>query len=157
MTNKDIINNEITKNSAKTPGVGETGGVAPVLTIDGPSGSGKGTVAQRVASHLGWHLLDSGAIYRVLAYRALRDGVALDDVAGLCASAVEMTLSFDSHGMLPVPVCLDGEWVTSALRTESVAKAASQVAALAPVREKLLDRQRDFCQFPGLVADGREQ
>lgn len=128
----------------------------PVLTIDGPSGSGKGTMAQRVAQALGWHLLDSGALYRVLAFRALRDGVALDDAPALVRSAELMQLAFDSEGELPVPVCLDGAWVTSELRTEVVGKAASQVAAHAVVRDALMARQRAFQQAPGLVADGRD-
>lgn len=128
----------------------------PVLTLDGPSGSGKGTMAQRVAQALGWHLLDSGALYRVLAFRALRDGVSLDDAPALVRSAAEMQLAFDSEGELPVPVCLDGAWVTSELRTETVGKAASQVAAHGVVRDALMARQQAFQQSPGLVADGRD-
>lgn len=128
----------------------------PVLTIDGPSGSGKGTMAQRVAKALGWHLLDSGALYRVLAYRALRDGIDLDDAPALVESAAQMQLAFDSDGELPVPVCLDGAWVTSELRTEAVGKAASQVASHGAVRDALLERQQSFQQAPGLVADGRD-
>lgn len=139
-------------------GVRSSGDLAliPVLTIDGPSGSGKGTMAQRAAKALGWHLLDSGAIYRVLAFRAIRDGVALEDAQALVACAQSMQLSFDSEGELPVPVCLDGTWVTDALRTEAVGKAASQVAAHPPVRDALLARQQRFRQAPGLVADGRD-
>jgi len=128
----------------------------PAITIDGPSGSGKGTIAQRVAKALGWHLLDSGALYRVLAYRALRDSVALTDVPALLESVQQMRLHFDTDGALPVPVCLDGQWITHELRTETVGKAASQVAAHGPVREALLKLQRDFLELPGLVADGRD-
>jgi cytidylate kinase len=128
----------------------------PVLTIDGPSGSGKGTMAQRVARALGWHLLDSGALYRVLAFRALREAIRLDDPLALERCAEAMQLSFDSEGELPVPVCLDGDWVTTELRTEAVGKAASQVAAHPQVRNALLARQQEFRQMPGLVADGRD-
>jgi CMP/dCMP kinase len=123
----------------------------PVITIDGPSASGKGTVAERVAVALGFHFLDSGALYRLTALSAMKHGVVLDDemrVAGLAT-------------MLPAMFCdgavwLDNEEVTHAIRAESVGEGASKVAALPAVRKALLDRQRAYRQPPGLVADGRD-
>jgi cytidylate kinase len=130
------------------------GGI-PVVTIDGPSGSGKGTVARRVAAELGYHLLDSGAIYRLLALAAGRAGVALDDEAGLVRVAGAMRLAFSSDGDDP-RAWLDGDDVTDQARTEACGDQASQVAALPAVRKALLQRQRDFLRPPGLVADGRD-
>ncbi len=134
----------------------EAGG-APVITVDGPSGSGKGTVSQRVAHALGWHLLDSGALYRVLALAARRAGVALDDEAALADLAGRLDVSFEERpGEEGVRVRLDGEDVTAELRSEACGEGASRVAALAAVREALLERQRAFRTPPGLVADGRD-
>ncbi len=134
----------------------EAGGV-PVITVDGPSGSGKGTVSQRVAHALGWHLLDSGALYRVLALAARRAGVALDDEAALADLAGRLDVSFEERpGEEGVRVRLDGEDVTAELRSEACGEGASRVAALAAVREALLERQRAFRTPPGLVADGRD-
>jgi 3-phosphoshikimate 1-carboxyvinyltransferase len=124
---------------------------APVIAIDGPSASGKGTVAERVAAHYGFHFLDSGALYRLTALHALRNGVALDDEVGVAALAASLPAVF-SEGR----VHLDGDDVTKAIRREEISVGASKVAALPAVRSALLDRQRAYRRFPGLVADGRD-
>ncbi|MGA7799688.1 MAG: (d)CMP kinase [Gammaproteobacteria bacterium] len=124
----------------------------PVVTIDGPSGSGKGTVSQRLAEALGWHFLDSGALYRLLALAAERRGISLDDEPRLAALAGQLDVRFPPGD----GVYLDGEQVESAIRTETCGNAASRVAVLAGVRSALLDRQCSFRQSPGLVADGRD-
>jgi len=124
---------------------------APVIAIDGPSASGKGTVAARVAQALGFHFLDSGALYRLLALWALRQQVALDDEARLATLAANLPSEFAGPS-----IRLAGEEVTDAIRTEEVGIAASHIAALPAVRAALLDRQRAFRRFPGLVADGRD-
>lgn len=123
----------------------------PVIAIDGPSASGKGTVAQRVAQALGFHYLDSGALYRLLALAATRRGVALDDEAALAALALHIDIRFEG-----ADIWLDGERVGDELRTEQSGASASRVAALPAVRTALLDRQKTFRQAPGLVADGRD-
>ncbi len=123
----------------------------PVIAIDGPSASGKGTVAARVAQTLGFHYLDSGAIYRVTAYAAQQRGVALSDEAGLAALAAGLDLRFDG-----VEVWLDGRAVGDAIRTEAAGRAASQIAALPALRAALLQLQRGFRKAPGLVTDGRD-
>lgn len=123
----------------------------PVIAIDGPSGSGKGTVSALLARRLGWHLLDSGALYRVVACEALARGVALDDAAGLAAMARGLTIRFEGRGVL-----VDGIDRSAAIRTEAVGEGASQVAALQPVRDAVLDVQRAQRRVPGLVADGRD-
>lgn len=127
----------------------------PVIAIDGPSGAGKGTVCQLLAEKLGWHLLDSGAIYRVLATAALRQQIDLDDVDALVAQASRLDVKFKSTPQ-GVSVILDGEEVSSQLRTEQMGNAASKIAAYPPVREALLQRQRAFRVAPGLIADGRD-
>ncbi len=129
----------------------------PVLTIDGPSGSGKGSITQMVAKHLGWHILDSGALYRLTALAAERGGVALDDAPALALIARGLDIEFlaSSEGE-PVKVVLGGEDVSQALRLETTGNNASKVAVLTEVREALLQRQKDFRQGPGLVADGRD-
>lgn len=128
----------------------------PVITIDGPSGSGKGTISQALATHLGWHYLDSGSLYRVLAYAALRERVALDDSAGLVALAARLTETCRLPGAGDPAVLLDGRDVSSELRTEATGAAASQIAVLPAVRAALLDWQRSCRKPPGLVADGRD-
>ena len=127
----------------------------PVIAVDGPSGTGKGTLCSFLADWLGWHLLDSGAIYRVLAQAALDSGIPLDDGGALSALAARLELYFkqESGG---IRVMLDGADVTDAIRTEAAGAAASRVAALEPVRTALLAMQRAFCRPPGLIADGRD-
>jgi cytidylate kinase len=124
---------------------------AVVIAIDGPSASGKGTVAQRVADVLGMHYLDSGALYRLLGLAAQRCGVSLDDEPGLAALAGRVNIHFAQGD-----AWLDGVRVGDELRTEAAGSAASRVAALPAVRAALLDKQRAFRQSPGLVADGRD-
>lgn len=129
----------------------------PVLTIDGPSGSGKGSITQLVAQKLGWHILDSGALYRLTALAALRQGVSFEDEPALANIAANLDIEFKAgEPGEPVKVCLDGEDVTAQLRLETTGDNASKVAVLVPVREALLQRQRDFRAAPGLVADGRD-
>jgi 3-phosphoshikimate 1-carboxyvinyltransferase len=123
----------------------------PVIAIDGPSASGKGTVAQLVAAKLGYHYLDSGALYRLLAMAAQRDGIPLTDEAGLAALAERMEIRFERE-----QIWLDGALVGDELRGEQCAAAASKVAALPKVRAALLNKQHAFCRAPGLVADGRD-
>jgi len=128
----------------------------PVIAIDGPSGSGKGTIARRVADSLGWHLLDSGALYRLVALAARQNGVALDDVGALSQLAARLDVRFGSDGRGEEQIWLAGEDVTALIRTEEGGAGASAVAALKPVRSALLGLQRDFRSAPGLVADGRD-
>ena len=123
----------------------------PVIAIDGPTASGKGTVAQRVAGRLGFHYLDSGALYRLVALAALRAGVASDDEPALAGLATTLPVRFEGDRII-----LSDEDVTDAIRAETVGNAASLVAALGSVRSALLARQRAFRQPPGLVADGRD-
>jgi len=124
---------------------------SPVITIDGPSASGKGTVAERVAAMLGFHFLDSGALYRLTALSAMKNGVALDDEARVADLAAALPATFRDGA-----VWLDDENVSDAIRAETVGEGASKVAALPAVRAALLDRQRAYRQAPGLVADGRD-
>jgi cytidylate kinase len=128
----------------------------PVITIDGPSGSGKGTISQYLAEELGWHHLDSGALYRLLAFAALRESVALDDPAALAALVVRLQSRYRLPTRTNPEIRLDGEDVGEALRTEACGSAASQAAALPVVRQALLQWQRHYRQAPGLVADGRD-
>ena len=130
----------------------EQGNVPPVVTIDGPSGSGKGTISQLLARELGYHFLDSGALYRLLALAALNRSVPLDDETALSELGVNLDVVFPPDG----GILLDGQPVGDELRTETAGNAASKVAALPAVREALLARQRAFLQAPGLVADGRD-
>lgn len=128
----------------------------PVVCVDGPSGSGKGTVAQRVAAALGFHLLDSGALYRLTALAATQADVDLDDGDALARTAARMQPCFEPGADGTTRITLDGDDVTEAIRAEAVGMNASKVAAEPTVREALLQRQRDFRQAPGLVADGRD-
>ena len=127
----------------------------PVLAIDGPSGSGKGTVSRAIARRLGWHLLDSGVLYRLIALAAQQRKVALDDSEGLAQIAATMDVKF-----APIDddeqVFLDGKEVSAELRTEACGDAASRIAPQEIVRQALINRQRAFAQAPGLVADGRD-
>ena len=123
----------------------------PILTIDGPSGSGKGTVAAWVAEVLGWHLLDSGALYRLTGYAAHKAGVDLADPAAVAPIARNLQVNFGDG-----KIFLDGEDVSLAIRTETAGNNASKVAAVPEVRAALLDWQRDYAKAAGLVADGRD-
>ena len=127
----------------------------PVLTIDGPSGSGKGTLAQQMAQRLGWHYLDSGAIYRVLAQAALKHQIDLTDETALVTIAGQLDVQFVLKDE-QLQVVLEGEDVSLLIRSEQAGNAASKVAAFPAVRAALLQRQRDFRQPPGLVTDGRD-
>lgn len=130
---------------------------APVITIDGPSGSGKGTIAGLLAQKLGWCLLDSGALYRLLAFAARNHGVDLTNEEAMKVLAAHLDVQFvavaDGQAQR---IILEGEEVTDAIRNEQIGAGASQVAALPAVREALLQRQRAFLEMPGLVADGRD-
>jgi len=128
----------------------------PVIAIDGPSGSGKGTIARRVADALGFHLLDSGALYRLTAMAAESQGIRLDDAAAVAELARGLDIVFDSNEDGSERIWLSGKDVTRDVRKESTGAGASTVAALAAVRDALLERQRAFQRAPGLVADGRD-
>ena len=127
----------------------------PVITVDGPSGSGKGTICAMLAAELGWLLLDSGALYRITGLAASRRGIPLNDEHAVAAVAAALDVEF-IPGAEGVSVILEGDDVTRTIRTEEVGSLASQVAALPAVREALLQRQRDFRNAPGLIADGRD-
>jgi cytidylate kinase len=126
----------------------------PVLTIDGPSGAGKGTISRAVAKLLGWNYLDSGSIYRSLAVACMQANADLSDVAAVCKIAQNMQLGFDCGETLQVN--LNGHNITPLLGTETTGNTASIVAAYPEVRAILLQKQKDFQQLPGLVADGRD-
>lgn len=129
----------------------------PVLAIDGPSGSGKGTLAQMLARQLGWHLLDSGALYRVVGLAAEQQGVNLDDEAGLVDVAAHLDVRFGATAPgEPAAVVLNGRDISDAVRSEQTGYLASRVAVFNGVRQALHDRQRAFARSPGLVADGRD-
>ncbi len=127
----------------------------PVITIDGPSGSGKGTISQLLAQKLNFHMLDSGALYRLTALAGALQGVAMDDEAALTAVAESLEVLFDTDGET-LRIVLQGQDVTERIRSETVSMNASRVAAYPGVRGALLERQRAFRQPPGLVADGRD-
>lgn len=128
----------------------------PVITIDGPAGSGKGTISQRVADQLGWHILDSGALYRLVGLAAQRQQIDLDDEDSLAIVAQHLDVVFKTNQQGNVEILLEGDDVSLTIRTEEAGSAASQVAAKGSVRTALLERQRRFQMKPGLVADGRD-
>jgi len=127
----------------------------PVITIDGPGGAGKGTISTLIASRLGWHYLDSGAMYRLLALAALRQGIASSDEQALVNIAAKMKVTFSIKGA-EAEVWLNGDQVSSAIRSEECGVMASEIAVHGVVRDALLARQKAFRQTPGLVADGRD-
>jgi len=133
-----------------------SGSEAPVIAIDGPSGSGKGTISRAVARRLGWHLLDSGALYRLLALSALRDGLGTDDVLRLSEQARALDVRFETAPGTKERILLNGEEVGDEIRTEECGDLASKIAPHPEVREALLELQRSFRRAPGLVADGRD-
>ncbi len=130
----------------------------PVVTIDGPGGSGKGTLARLLARELGWHLLDSGALYRLTALAAVNHGVSLEDEESLKVLAAHLDVQFlaGGDGVSEGGIVLEGEHVENTIRTEEVGAWASKIATLPEVRRALLSRQRAFAEMPGLVADGRD-
>ena len=128
----------------------------PVLTIDGPSGSGKGTISQAVAKRLQWHYLDSGAIYRAVGLAAAWESIDLSDPDAVAHCAERTEIRFESNDDGDLHVFVNGKDATRLLRTETAAAAASAIAAHPPVRAALLDLQKRFRQSPGLVADGRD-
>lgn len=128
----------------------------PVITVDGPSGSGKGTICHLLARELGWELLDSGALYRLVGLAARHHGVDLSDEEALVVLAAHLDVQFVAREGDSVQIILEGEEVTDAIRTEAVGKDASIVAAIPAVRDALLERQRAFAELPGLIADGRD-
>ena len=128
----------------------------PVLTIDGPSGSGKGTISRHVAERLGWHYLDSGALYRAVGLAAAWEGLDLSDPEAVAHCAARTEIRFDTRGAGEPHVIVNGKDATRQLRTETAGAAASAIAAIPEVRAALRDRQRAFRQPPGLVADGRD-
>ena len=125
-----------------------------VVAIDGPSGTGKGTIAHLLASKLGWHILDSGALYRIVGLSAQQAGIALDDSERLCQLASGLKIAFATQ--FAGSITVNGQEVSQLVRLESTGALASQVAADPAVRSALLQRQHDFRQAPGLVADGRD-
>ena len=126
-----------------------------VVTIDGPSGAGKGTLSQLVAKRLGYHLLDSGALYRLVALSAMKQGVDVQDESAVADVAARLAVKFNLEG-ISTRILLADQDVTDAIRDEVVSMNASQIAAYPSVRSALLQRQKDFAQWPGLVADGRD-
>ena len=133
-----------------------SGAAAPIVTIDGPSGSGKGTISRAVARRVGWHLLDSGALYRLVAVAGQAHGLAADDVAGHARLAQSMDVDFRVRPEGGELICLEGGDATAQVRSEAGGQGASRVAAWPEVRAALLARQHAFARPPGLVADGRD-
>jgi cytidylate kinase len=128
----------------------------PVITVDGPSGAGKGTISHMLAEALGWHLLDSGALYRVTGQACLIEGVSWEDHPAVTEVARHLDVSFCAAASGEILVAYKGADVSRAIRTEEGGRGASTVAAIPAVREALLQRQREFRRSPGLVADGRD-
>ncbi|MCC5792907.1 MAG: (d)CMP kinase [Legionellaceae bacterium] len=134
----------------------ESATTVPVITIDGPSGTGKGTICQMLAQHLGWHMLDSGALYRVLAHAVAEQQMSFTDTESIAALASKLDTRFVPREGQPNQVWLDDKDVTTAIRSEVCGQNASKVAALPAVRAAFLHRQRQFARSPGLVTDGRD-
>lgn len=128
----------------------------PVITLDGPSGTGKGTISLKLAKALGWNFLDSGALYRVLAYAAQQAAILSEDVSGLVKLATAMSIEFQVRSENTSRVFLNHSEVSEAIRSSSCGQTASKIAAIPEVRAALLDRQRAFAKPPGLVTDGRD-
>jgi cytidylate kinase len=129
---------------------------APVITVDGPSGSGKGTISHMLAAHLGWHLLDSGALYRVIGQACVIEGISFEEQGAVADIARNLQVSFRLADNGEVLVAYKGVDVSRDIRTEEGGRSASKVAAIPAVRKALLKRQREFLRPPGLVADGRD-
>jgi len=127
-----------------------------VVTVDGPSGAGKGTVSRALARRVGWHLLDSGALYRLAAFAGRRAGLAESDQAGHAALAGKLNIQFAAHADGSEQILLDGEDVTTGIRSEQAGAGASRVATWPALRQALMARQHAFARPPGLVADGRD-
>lgn len=136
-------------------GVAASGTEVPVIAIDGPGGSGKGTITVRLANHLGWHFLDSGALYRLTALAVMKKQMSLENEAALGELAANLDIFFETHGT-GVKTLLDKEDVSDRLRNEETGVLASKIAVIPAVRAALAGRQRRFRQHPGLVADGRD-
>jgi cytidylate kinase len=131
--------------------------IIPVVTIDGPSGSGKGTISARVAAALGWHLLDSGALYRAVGFAASMEGLDLSDAEAVTRCAQTTKIAFrDPKDGTETRVIVNGHDASADIRTETCGAAASAIAAIPSVRSALFDKQRSFRKAPGLVADGRD-
>ena len=128
----------------------------PVITLDGPSGTGKGTICHLLAKHLNWNMLDSGAIYRVLAFASRKKGIKATEIEALTQLALNLDLRFESSDMNETKVILDNKVISQEIRSEQCGQDASQIAVIPEVRTALLERQRDFAQPPGLVTDGRD-
>lgn len=128
----------------------------PVITLDGPSGTGKGTICHLLAEHLGYHVLDSGSLYRVLAYAARQKGIDFSQTEALVKLAVQLNLQFKIGPEQQSQVLLDGQDIATEIRTEQNGQDASRIAVIPEVREALLERQRAFAIAPGLVTDGRD-
>ena len=151
------MSNTMADNMADNMAKDTVNNTVPIVTVDGPSGSGKGTICMMLARALGFHYLDSGALYRLLALAAGRHKVGLDDIESLAVLAAHMDITFTmdtDNGASRI--ILEGEDVSSQIRTEAIGVMASKVAAISEVRAALLQRQRAFAVAPGLIADGRD-